>query len=187
MQSVPQGMLKDAAVQWQLTSARFQEWMDNEVFRFRWWLLLAVFILSAIIWWKLVDRSRLHEIALFAGMTCIIILVLDELGEEMTLWDYPVEIFPLFPPISAIDLASLPMVYSLLYQYFRTWKSFTIASFIFSAVSCFVLEPLFVLSGIYQMITWKSYYGLPLYFAIALFAKVMINWVQSTESKHKAL
>ena len=185
MQSIPQDLLKDAAVQWQLTSVRFQEWIENDVLRFRWWLLLSVFILSVLIWWRLADQSRLHEIILFAGITCIIILILDELGEEMTLWDYPVEIFPLFPPISSVDLASLPMVYSLIYQYCQTWKSFTIASFLFSALSCFVLEPLFVLVGIYQMITWRSYYGLPLYFAIALFAKAMIVWIRNVESKHR--
>ncbi|WP_326974888.1 CBO0543 family protein [Caproicibacter sp. BJN0012] len=170
MQSTSQDIVKNAAVQWELTVARFEEW-SRYVFHFKWWLLLAVFILSALIWWKLIDKSKLVEIVVFTGITCIIVLALDELGEELTLWDYPIELIPLFPPISSIDLASLPMIYSLIYQYFYTWKSFAIASFIFSVFSCFVFEPLFVLVGIYQMITWKSYYGLPIYFAIALFSK----------------
>lgn len=186
MQFIPQNIIRDAALQWELTEARFDEWCKDEVFRFRWWLLLAIFILSALVWWKLVDKSRLSEIIMFTGITCIIVLALDELGEELTLWDYPVEIFPLFPPIYSIDLATLPMVYSLIYQYFRKWKSFTIASLIFSALCCFVLEPLFVLTGIYQMITWKSYYGLPLYFAIALFAKAAVTWMFSVEKKYKS-
>jgi len=108
---------------------------------------------------------------------------LDEWGEELALWDYPVKIFPLFPPISAIDLASLPFLYSLIYQYFSTWKSYTIASIIMSVISCFVMEPLFILSGIYQVITWKTYYGLPLYFAIAICSKFILVQIKKIESK----
>jgi hypothetical protein len=184
MQSIPQDLLKDAAVQWELTSIRFEEWIKNEVFQFKWWLLLVIFLLSVFAWWKTVDKSRLNELIVYAAIVSIMILVLDELGEELTLWDYPIAIVPLFPPIAAIDLASLPFVYSLIYQHFKKWKSFTIASIVMSVVSCFVLEPLFVLSGIYQMITWKSYYGLPLYFAIAMLAKAALTKIYSIEAKH---
>lgn len=183
MQSISNHILTETAIQWELTSARFEEWLKNDVFQFKWWLLLVVFILSITIWWKTVDKSRLNELILYAAIVSVIILVLDELGEELTLWDYPIEIVPLFPPIAAIDLASLPLVYSLIYQHFKTWKSFTIASIVMSAISCFVFEPLFVLSGIYQMITWKGYYGLPLYFAIALSAKAALARILSIESK----
>lgn len=178
--------LSNDDLQWKLTTTRFEEWISNDVFRFRWWVLLAVFILSILIWWKLADKSRLTELILFAGIVTIIILALDELGEELALWDYPVEILPLFPPIASIDLASLPLVYSLMYQHFKTWKSYTIASIIMSILSCLVLEPLFVLSGIYQMITWKSYYGLPLYFTIAICAKIALAKISAIDSKQKS-
>ena len=181
---IPNNMLANADIQWKLTSARFEEWFQTELLRFRWWLLLLVFLFSIVVWWKTVDKSRLNEIILYAGIVTVMILILDELGEEMTLWDYPVEIFPLFPPIAAIDLASLPLVYSVIYQHFRTWKSFAIASIIMSVLSCFVLEPLFVLSGIYQMITWKTYYGLPLYFAIGICSKAIMVKIFRTQTKH---
>lgn len=170
-------------LQWKLTMSRFEEWLKEELFHFKWWILLAVFILSIFIWWKSIDKSRLSELVLFAGIVCIFILILDEWGEELALWDYPVKIFPLFPPISAIDLASLPFLYSLIYQYFSTWKSYTIASIIMSVLSCFVMEPLFILSGIYQVITWKTYYGLPLYFAIAICSKSILAQIKKIESK----
>ncbi len=175
----------DADVQWSLTVTRYKEWIANDVFRFRWWLLLFVFILSVFIWWKLVDKARLNELILFAAIVTVIILALDELGEELTLWDYPIEILPLFPPIYSVDLASLPFVYSLVYQQFKSWKSFTISCAILSILACFVLEPLFVLSGIYQMITWKSYYGLPLYFAIGICVKAIMRKMEKIETKHQ--
>ena len=103
--------MRDLSVelQWELTASRFEEWLKNELFHFKWWILLCVFILSVVIWWKCIDKSRLSELVLCAGIVCIFVLVLDELGEELALWEYPVKIFPLFPPISAIDLASLPL------------------------------------------------------------------------------
>ena len=174
-------------IQWQLVCTRFDEWLKNDLFHFYWWLLLLLFILSIFIWWKKVDKSRLTEIVIFMGIVCIMILVLDELGEELALWDYPVDVFPLFPPISAINLASLPIFYAFIFQYFKTWKSFIIASLIMSIVSCFVLEPIFVLTGVYQMITWKSYYGLPLYFLIGVIARIITVRIYSIKVSKKVL
>ncbi|MDF2572002.1 MAG: hypothetical protein K0R55_3606, partial [Sporomusa sp.] len=96
-----------------LTYLRINEWLQDDLFHFRWFFLLGVFAFSALVWWKLVDKSRLPEITLHAGLTAIITLVLDEMGEELTLWEYPADIIAIFPPLSAVDLASLPMIYSL--------------------------------------------------------------------------
>jgi hypothetical protein len=183
MQSTISDVLSGEDVQWQLTVTRFDEWMRNDVFHLQWWLLLAVFIISAFFWWKKVDKSRLNEIVLYTAIITIITLILDELGEELTLWDYPYDLFPLFPPLMAIDLASLPLVYSLIYQHFRTWKKFVIATIIMAAIFCFILEPLFVLSGIYQMIKWKSYFGFPIYTFMAIGTKILVNIIYSASSK----
>jgi hypothetical protein len=148
--------------------------MQNDVFHFRWWFLLGIFIISVYAWWKIVDRSRLTEIVLYAALVSIITLVLDELGEELTLWDYPTDLFPLFPPLTAINLASLPVLYSLIYQYFISWKKFIIATVVLAAIFCFLLEPLLVWGGIYQTLTWKYYYGFPIYIALAIFTKALV-------------
>ena len=179
MNSIAANTQNAIEIQWSLTQARFDEWLKNDLFHFEWWLLLALFIIAAYVWWRTVDKSRLSEMILYTALVMIMILVLDELGEELALWDYPVDIIPIFPPISAIDLACLPFLYSLMYQIFKTWKSFIITSIVMSAVSCFVLEPIFVWSGIYQMLTWKGYYGFPLYFAIAVLARAAVERIQS--------
>ena len=183
MKSTVPEALSGVEVQWQLTTTRFYEWMQNDVFHFKWWLLLVLFIIFAYIWWKTVDKSRLNEIVLYTSLITIIALVLDELGEELTLWDYPYDLFPLFPPLTAIDLVCLPMVYSLIYQHFSTWKKFIIASIIMAAIFCFVLEPLFVLVGVYQMLKWKSYYGFPIYTSMGICIKAVVNMVYSKSAK----
>lgn len=161
-------------VQWYLTSTRFEEWMQNDVFHFKWWFLLALFVVSAYVWWKMIDKSRLGEIILYAALVFIVTLVLDELGEELSLWDYPIDLVPLFPPLTAINLATLPMIYSLIYQYYSTWKSFITATIVMAAVFCFILEPILVWGGIYQTLTWKYYYGFPIYIALAVCLKAVV-------------
>ncbi|MDF2985047.1 MAG: hypothetical protein K0R50_557 [Eubacterium sp.] len=162
-------------VQEQLSAVRIDQWLHGIVFQWRWWFLLFIFFISAFIWWRTLDKSRLREIVLYVSLIIILTLVLDEIGEEMTLWDYPYDLIPLFPPLSAIDLACLPFIYSLIFQRFRTWKSFVIATIIMSGIFCFILEPLFIRIGIYQMLVWESYYGFPIYIMMAVICKILVK------------
>ena len=174
MQLIIANIHPDVEVQWQLTVSRLNEWIKNYVFSFKWWFLLVLFILCLYAWWKLTDKSRLSEIILHAGLILIIILGLDEIGRQLSLWYYTYDLMPLFPPISAIDFSCLPVVYSLIYQYFKPWRSFTIATIVMSTVLCFVLEPIFMWSGIYHTLSWKNYYGFPIYIFIAIIIKGVV-------------
>lgn len=170
-------------VQWKLTCARIKEWLQSDFFHPLWWILLALFIMSAYLWWKLADKSKLSELTLYTAIIILFIIVLDELGEELSLWYYSVDITPLFPPISAVNITSMPLIYMLIYQRFRSWKSFVIATAAMSVVFCFVFEPIFVWSGIYTKLAWKSYYGLPLYFFIAVASKFMVIRIYAASYK----
>ncbi len=156
-----------------LTNMRITEWLEEDVFHFRWWLLLSLFLLSVFVWWRMVDKSRLQEVSLYMAMTTIVTLGLDEYGEELTLWYYPTDILPIFPPLTAVDLATLPIIYSLIYQRYGTWKSFMRATVIMAAIFAFVLEPILVLGKFYALHKWKYYYGFPIYIIMAL----AIKWV----------
>lgn len=175
--------LKD---QWDLTQTRITEWLQSELFSFKWWILLALFCVTAILMWKKADKARIVELTIYSAIVVIFIIVLDELGEELSLWFYTVDIIPLFPPISAIDITCMPLIYMLLYQRFGTWGKFIIAALIMATVFCFVFEPVFVWGGIYTMLTWKSVYGFPIYFAIAVVPKLLINVIYSNKEKRKA-
>ncbi len=168
-----------------LTNLRINEWQREDLFHLRWFFLIGVFILATFVWCKLVDKSRLPEIILHAGLTTIITLVLDEIGEELTLWEYPSDIIAIFPPLSAVDLASLPVIYSLIYQYYNTWKSFLRATLIMAAVFCFILEPLLVWGDFYQLLKWKYYYGFPVYIIMAIFIRWMVHKIYAAARKSK--
>lgn len=164
----------DVEIQKHLTAVRVNEWLKEDLFHFKWWFLLAFFIVSVFIWWKLVDKSRLNEISLYAAFTVIITLGLDEFGDELGMWDYPVDILPIFPPLTAVDLVSLPMIYSLIYQRFKTWKSFLSATLIMAIIFCFILEPILKKGGFYQLLKWKYYYGFPIYIAISVILRLIV-------------
>lgn len=174
------------STQWGLTSARIAEWLQSEVLHYKWWILLALFCVTVFLLWKKAGKARLVELTIYTAIVVIFIIVLDELGEELTLWYYPVDIIPLFPPISAVDITCMPLVYMVIYQRFGTWGKFLIATLIMSTVFCFVFEPIFVWSGIYTMLTWKSYYGFPIYFAIAVVSKWVVNVIYAAKEKRRA-
>lgn len=168
-----------------LTDLRINEWLQEDLFHFRWFFLIGVFVFSVFVWCKLVDKSRLPEITLHAGLIAIITLVLDEIGEELTLWEYPSDIIAIFPPLSAVDLASLPIIYSLIYQYCKTWRSFLWTTLIMAGVFCFILEPLLVWSDFYQPLQWKFYYGFPIYIIMAIFIRWMVLKIYAVARKSK--
>lgn len=179
------GIPADVEIQKHLTSLRIEEWLREDLFHFRWWFLLSLFIVSVFIWWKMVDKRRLHEITLYAMLTTLMTLILDEFGEELTLWDYPTDIIPIFPPLTAVDLASLPTIYSLIYQYFGTWKSFIWATIVMAAIFSFVFEPILVLGKFYHLIKWKYYYGFPIYTALAIFIRFLTIKIYSFAEEFK--
>jgi hypothetical protein len=166
------GMSADIALQQLLTALRFDAWLHEDVFQPKWWFLVGLFTFFTFVWCKRVNKKRLTEIVLCAGLTGIAVLILDEFGEELTLWDYPTDVMPLFPPLTAINLACLPMIYSLVYQHFGTWRRYLWASIVMSAVFAFVFEPVLSWAGFYQLLKWKYYYGFPIYIALAL----LIRW-----------
>lgn len=178
----PQSGLEE---QWTLTRTRFNEWLHGELFTIRWFLMLALFLITAYLWWKKVDKSRLNEMMLYTSIVILFIIVLDELGDELTLWYYTVDLFFLFPPITAINITCMPLVYMLVYQHFKTWKSFFIATIVMSTVFCFVFEPIFVWAGIYKMLNWKSYYGFPIYIAVAIMPKCIVSLIFPVQHKKK--
>ncbi len=176
------GLAQAVLDQWQLTLTRIDEW-KNGLFNLNWWVLLVLFLINLFLWFKLADKRRLSEMAIYTALIIIWVIVMDELGEEASLWYYTADIIPLFPPITAIDITCLPLLYMLIYQYTKRWPGFLIATAVMSVVFCFVFEPIFVWSGIYKMLAWKSWYGLPIYFFIGIASRFIMRRIMAVSKK----
>lgn len=164
------GIPQTVTDQAELTRLQTDSWLKYDVFSAGWWILLVLIVAAFAVWLKLLDKSRLKETILFAALCFIIVLGFDEYGDELILWDYPVDLIPIFRTVTSFNLLLLPMVYSLMYQYFKG-RNFVWAALISTAAICFIVEPLLSLGNMYHLINWRYWWSLPFYFAAALLVR----------------
>jgi hypothetical protein len=175
----------DVEIQKYLTALHIEEWLLDDVFHFKWWLLLGLILAAFFIWWKKLDKSRLPETCLYAALTTIMALGIFEWGEELILWEFPTDIIPIFPPLSSVNLIMLPLAYSFTYQYFKTWKGFIFAAVIVTAVICFVIEPVLVWVGLYELVKWKYYFSFPVYLVAAIGIRALVIKLIKIQNKYR--
>lgn len=181
----PSPIPQSVEIQKHLSQIHIDEWLKGDVFHPRWWILLGLIILSVTVWYLLLDKARLKEIVLYTLLSAILMLGVYEYGEELILWEYPTDVIPIFPPLSSINLFLLPLTYSLLYQYFRSKKSFMIAAILASVVLCLIVEPILAWGKLYQLINWHYLYSIPVYFIIATSVKLTADWVIQINERSK--
>jgi len=151
-----------------VSQARIEHWLGKDFGSWRWWVLLALLIVPWYIWYRLVDKKRIVEFVLFGLILMGFTVTLDELGFVLSLWNYPVDVIPIFPRLTSIDYTVVPIIYMLTYQYFSTWKSFFWALVVISSVFSFVVEPIIVYLGFYVLIKWLYLYSLIVYIVMGL-------------------
>jgi hypothetical protein len=165
-----------------LSELRQEYWLQYDLFSYQWWLLLAVFIISWVVWWKLVDKQRLKEIILFGVSMSYLIYVLDHVGYELNLWIYPHKLIRILPEATTLDWGILSISHMLVYQYFRRWRSYLIANTLMAIVFAFIFEPISVWIGIYKMLNWRYIYSFPIYILKA----VIIKWLFEIEIRRQS-
>lgn len=158
-----------------LTAMRKQYYEHHDLFSFQWWLLLLVLIVPWIIWWRLVDKSRIKEILLFGTTMTIVVVLLDDIGGQLGWWSYPYELVRIIPRMNAIDYGALPVIHMLVYQYFRSWRSYVVANVIMALAFSFIAEPIAVWLGVYKMDHWHHAYSFPIYIAKAVFIRALLE------------
>lgn len=167
-------MPQSVDLQRQLTTDHIDRWLAEDFLTLRWWLLIVFYVVAAAVWWKLLDKRRLKETILFSALAYIIVLGINEYGQELILWDYPTDLIPFFPPLSSVNLLLLPPLYSLIYQRFPSSKKYFLAALAGTAVICFVLEPLLAWGGFFKLLNWQYWQSLPIYIAMALLVRWMV-------------
>ncbi|GMA63020.1 hypothetical protein NZD89_24665 [Alicyclobacillus fastidiosus] len=158
-----------------LAKTNYEYWVHHNLFSFGWWILVVACIITAGIWWKLVDKKRIFEVMGFGLIIAAIASLLDELGAQNMLWGYPNMILPLVPPLVSVNYFAFPTIYSLIYQYCPRWKTFVCAMVIMSAVFSFLTEPLLIWLRLYELNNWKSIYSFPIYILIGICVKAIVD------------
>lgn len=153
-------------LQLQLWNLKYANWIVN-LFTVRWYFLIALVIGMYVVWWFLVDKTRLRTLLLYGSFVAVIRIILDIIGSNMGLWEYSVSILPLSPPMFVHDLTVTPLVYILVYQYSPTWKQFWFYNTIASAAVFFGLLPLLSYFGMLKFFNWNYYYSFAIVFLAA--------------------
>lgn len=149
-------------------------WLSENLYTLSWWILLVTSIFLFIIWIIILDKKRIFEILTYGFFVGTVAIYADVFGVWFGLWHYPITLTPMHLPIE-IHRLQMPIIYMMIYQYFKTWKTFLIAAAINAFVFAFILEPLLVLLKIYELSNWKYIHSLIPYFVIAVVFKWLIN------------
>jgi len=181
------GLAVEVEIQKMLTSTHIEKWLQQDVFHFKWWFLLGLFTLTIVLWWKLLNKTRIPEVLLYTVLATIVMMGIDECSEELILWVYPIYLFPVFPVITAINLLFVPLALSLTYQNFPTWKGFGSAAIIIAGLLSFIFEPALAWADFYLLLNWNYGYSFLLYISVALVirgAVVLIFSIAENAQRH---
>ncbi|MDQ1914405.1 CBO0543 family protein [Paenibacillus sp. GD4] len=157
-----------------LNEVRISYWTSHTVFSYSWWFLLISTAGAFLLWIKLVDRKRLLEISLFGSLVLTLIMLLDMIGGELQLWDYPTMVLPWGPRNVCVDII-MTVIYMLIYQYAVRWSTFILALLVMSFLFSFVFEPIAVWLKVYFPFVWQHYYSIPGYLLIGILMKRVLH------------
>jgi len=159
-------------LQRELLALRISDW-GEKVFSFQWFFIVFLIIVPWIIWWRLVNKKHISEILSFGLMIAIVASILNEIGLQILLWSSPYSLAPVPGRWYAPAYSYLPVLFMLIYQYFRTWKSFTAAVIAAAAVSAFVLQPVLSWMGVFVMLKWNYIYSFLLFILAGLGVRML--------------
>jgi hypothetical protein len=63
-----------------LSDESFQHWIHYDLLTWKWWILLILTIVPWFIWFKIVEKKRVHEILAFGLIISILAVLLDTIG-----------------------------------------------------------------------------------------------------------
>lgn len=158
-------------------------WLHDDLFSWKWWLLLVAAIVPWIIWLKVRDKDRTFEIFSYGLTWAMFACLFDVIGGEMILWGYPDKVLPMVPPLFPADVTVIPISYMFVYQYTKTFKSYFVFSLIVSAIFAYVIEPLFIKGGMFALHNWKHTFSFIGFFILSQIVYLIIKKLTPTRRK----
>lgn len=145
-----------------LRDVSFQHWIQDDIFTWQWWFLLAAAIVPWILWLIVHDKRRTFEILSFGLIWAVLSSLLDVIGGELVLWGYPHKLLPMVPPLFPADMTVIPVIFMLIYQFAKSYYRYFILSVLGSALFSYVFERLFIKGEMFTLHKWshtKSFLG----------------------------
>ncbi|MRG87132.1 CBO0543 family protein [Salinibacillus xinjiangensis] len=149
-------------------------WLRFEVFTPEWWILVSFLIFPWILWYKFAIKDKLLE-SLFVGTLVIIpTTYLDVIGLVFEFWVYPTQLVPISPRAIPFDMSMVPVAFMFIFQYFTSWKSYSIALVLMSTLFAFVGEPISSRLELVSYINWHYVYSFFYYLVIGFGVRTIV-------------
>lgn len=166
-------------LQMKLRDLRLDYWMEYDLFKPHWWLLLAASIIPWFLWGKIVDKKRLNEIIIYGLIWIIVAIVLDEIGATLGFWEYPRSFLSLVPPLLPADLTVIPIAFMLIFQFYPKGKSYLIGVLIVAFTFSFIIENIFMMFDLFRDAPgYEHVYSFPVFVLLAYFIKWIVDVIQ---------
>lgn len=152
-------------------------WYQHNYLTPRWWFLVVLSVIPAIIWWLVVDKKNLIEITSFGLFYGVAAIFLDSIGSNAMVWAYPVRLSPyISPQMYPYDVGVVIIPFMLVYQRWSlSFKKFLISTGVLSAFLAFIAETSMAALGIYMQITWKHIYSFLIYWVLGIICWLIIK------------
>ncbi|WP_303046855.1 CBO0543 family protein [Bacillus sp. MRMR6] len=163
------------SLQQKYATLAIENWLSGAVLTWNWWVLVFMFIFPWLIFLKYLDRERSLQIWCFGLIVILITSFTDDLGSELSVWIYPIKFAPFGLLALPFDFSMIPVAYMLIYQYFKSWKTFCIALVSQATIFAFVGEPFSVWLGFVTYLKWEYIYSFVFYIVTGLAARFFIQ------------
>jgi len=152
------GVIKASDLLHQANVTILDVWIKTIVFTWRWWLLIALTIVSLAVWIKW--RKKESTARLLYGGFIILLLTyyMDTIGVALGLWSYPTECFPIIPPYFSWDFCIIPVMAMFTLQY-KPRANPIIKAIGLGIFGAYIIQPIAVWVGWYHFRHWKHTYS----------------------------
>ena len=149
-------MIKD------LQKESVNDWLQNSLFTWQWWLGVAITIVPWIIWIFIRDKKSTNRLIHVGFFAMIFAFTVDTIGITYGLWYFEYKVFPVIHIFLPWDFALIPVSIMILLQ-IKPHSYILIKALFFGVFSAYIAEPIFNWLGMFHPIDWKYTYSFILY------------------------
>ncbi|MFJ7729687.1 CBO0543 family protein [Neobacillus sp. NPDC097160] len=168
----------------QSSKLKIDYWLAHDLFGVHWWFILIVNLISLIFLFIFIDRKRFQLILIAFLVSFTVISYLNELGHFYGFWSYPHQFLAFFQSFNAVDFAVLPVIITLIYQYFNKWSIYMVLTMVMSAIIGFIAVPIFVHFDLYKLQNWNSFYSFLTLVVSCCLVKILVDFIKMKSQQH---
>lgn len=161
------------------------KWLSDQFLSPLWIGLVFAVLLSYTIFFYFADKKRIVDLLLFGSLVAVAFSVYSSVGQLFGLWATLFRLLPLQQNFFMSDLTILPLSAMLLYQYSHSWKSFVVATVIWSGLFAFGFNSILVSLNAFTYLTpLGPYIDFVFLIIIGTIARALLIILLSWQVKH---